>query len=125
MSSEIKFHKNMTILYNEHQYNFFIISRSVLLRMKDISDRICRGNRNTRFTLNNFFFFFFFFFLGGGNCTIYEILWKNIVQLGRPQMTIWHMRIACWMPEATNTYRGCVILISFPLQQCWNEGASL
>jgi len=22
-------------------------------------------------------------------------MWKNIVQPGRPQMTIWHMQIAC------------------------------
>ena len=24
-------------------------------------------------------------------CAIYEIMWKNIVVLERPQMTIWHM----------------------------------
>jgi len=28
---------------------------------------------------------------------------KNIVELGRPQMTIWRMRISCWIPKATNT----------------------
>jgi hypothetical protein len=26
---------------------------------------------------------------------VYEIIWKNIAQPGRPQMIIWHMRIAC------------------------------
>jgi hypothetical protein len=30
-------------------------------------------------------------------------MWKNIVERGRPQMTIWRMRIACWMPRAANT----------------------
>jgi hypothetical protein len=25
---------------------------------------------------------------------LYEIMWKNIVDLDKPQMTIWHMRIA-------------------------------
>jgi hypothetical protein len=25
---------------------------------------------------------------------VYEIIWKSIVELGRPQMTIWRMRIA-------------------------------
>ena len=26
---------------------------------------------------------------------IYEIMWENIVELDRPQMTTWRMRIAC------------------------------
>jgi len=30
-------------------------------------------------------------------------MWENIVQPDRPQMTIWRMRIAFWMPKATNT----------------------
>jgi len=35
-----------------------------------------------------------------------EITWKNIVERGRPQMTIWRMRIACWILKATNTRTG-------------------
>jgi len=31
-------------------------------------------------------------------------MWKNIVERGRAQMTIWRMRIACWIPKATNTH---------------------
>jgi len=38
------------------------------------------------------------------NCAVYEIMWKNIVQQGRPHMTIWCMLIACWIPKATNTH---------------------
>jgi len=30
-------------------------------------------------------------------------MWKNIIERGRTQMTIWRMRIACWIPKATNT----------------------
>ena len=45
-------------------------------------------------------------------------MWKNNVQRGRPQVTIWRMRIACWIPKATNTYLEYVILITVPLQQC-------
>ena len=37
------------------------------------------------------------------NRAIYEIMWKNIVDWGRPQMPIWHMRIACCIHKATNT----------------------
>jgi len=50
---------------------------------------------------------------------------KNIVQLGRAQMTKWRMRIACWIPKATNTHSGCVICIALPLQQRLHESASL
>jgi len=32
---------------------------------------------------------------------VYEIMWKNTVQLVRLQMTIWRMRIACWLTKAT------------------------
>jgi len=33
------------------------------------------------------------------NRAIYEIVWKNIVEPGRPQMTIWRVRIAYWIPK--------------------------
>jgi len=48
------------------------------------------------------------------NCAIYEIIWKNIAERGRPQMTVWRMRIACWITKATNTHSKCVTLIVFP-----------
>jgi len=34
----------------------------------------------------------------------YEIMWKNIVEPGRPQMTVWRMHIAWWKPKATITH---------------------
>jgi len=40
---------------HEDQYTFSIISRSVLLKMKTISDRRCRGNQNTYFMFFHFF----------------------------------------------------------------------
>ena len=51
-----------------------------------------------------------FFFL---NRAVYEIMWKNIAELGRPQLTIWRKRVACWIPKATNTHSEYVILIAF------------
>jgi len=30
-------------------------------------------------------------------------MWNTVVGPDRPQMTIWHMRIACWIPKATDT----------------------
>jgi hypothetical protein len=52
-------------------------------------------------------------------------MWKIIVDTDRPQMTIWRMRIACWIPEATNTRSEYVILTAFPLQQWLHERASV
>jgi len=44
-------------------------------------------------------------------------MWKNIVERGRPQMAIWRMRIACWIPKAADRHSEYVILIALPLQQ--------
>ena len=54
----------------------------------------------------------------------YEIMWKNIVEPDRLQITIWRMRIACCISEPTNTYSEYVKPISFPLQQ-WLRGKYL
>jgi len=49
----IKFKNNGTI--HEDLYTFFIVSRSVLPRMKNVSDKRCRENQNTHFMFNKFF----------------------------------------------------------------------
>jgi len=41
---------------HEHQDTFFIISRSVLLRMRNVSDKSCTENQNTHFVFSNIFF---------------------------------------------------------------------
>ena len=38
-------------------------------------------------------------------------------------MTMWRMRISCWMPQATNTHTGCEIFAAFPLQKWFYEHA--
>ena len=83
----------------ENQYTIFITSRSVLLRMKIFSYRSCRGNQNTTFMIDNFFFF-------RKSCRLRdEKMQKSVVERGRPQMTIWRERIACWILTARNTHR--------------------
>jgi len=52
-------------------------------------------------------------------------MWENIVQQGRPQTTIWRMRIASWIIKATNTHSEYAILVAFPQQQLLHECASL
>jgi len=75
-------------------------------------------NQDTHFVFSNFFCFF------RKSCR-YQIMWKNIVERGRPQMTVCRMRIACRIPKATNTHSDCVILTAFPLQQRLHERASM
>jgi hypothetical protein len=38
------------------------------------------------------------------NRAVYDTMWNNLVGPERPQMTIWRMRITCWIAKATNTY---------------------
>ena len=50
-------------------------------------------------------------------------MWKNVVELGGPQTTVWHMCFACWIPKAANTVIMCII--AFPLQQWLQEHAPM
>jgi len=38
------------------------------------------------------------------NCAVCDKMWKNIVERGGPQMTIWRMRIVCWIPKGTDIH---------------------
>jgi hypothetical protein len=58
-AKEPKFHSNLTGItgtLREDRCTFLIISRSFLLRMRNVSDRNCRENQNTRFMFNKIFF---------------------------------------------------------------------
>jgi len=52
-----------------------------------------------------------------------EIIWKTTVEPGKTQMVTLHMRIACWLPKATNTRSEYAIFIVFPQQQWLHEWA--
>ena len=103
---------------HEDQQTFFIISHSVLLRMRNFSEKSCRQTKNTHFVFNHFVFFFESRF-------VYEIMWKNILEPGRPQMTIWRMCIACWVSKATSRHSEYVIIIALTLQQLSHERISV
>ena len=51
----LKSNKNNSGTLLEDHYTFLIVSRSVLLRMKNVSDKMCRETRKTHFIFNNFF----------------------------------------------------------------------
>jgi len=72
------------------------------------------------YTENQNFFVQLLFF--PEDCAV-ELMWKNMVEWGRQHMTIWGMRIACWIPKASYTHSEYVILIAFPRQQWLHERA--
>ena len=110
-SNFIKSDKN-NVYFTWRPICVYVISRWILLRMKNVSGTRVRENLNTHFMFSNFFF---------KNCAFYEIMWKNVAERGRPQMIIWRMLNAWWIPKDTNAHTGCVILIDFPLQQWLHE----
>jgi len=56
---------------------------------------------------------------------VYEIMWKNMVEPDRPQMTIRRMRIACWITKATDTQSEYIIFSAFAVQQWLKERVSV
>jgi len=52
-------------------------------------------------------------------------MWQNILEPGRPQMTVWHMCIACWKTIATNTHSEYVIPAAFLVQKLLHKRASV
>jgi hypothetical protein len=77
----------LTGTLREDVFTFMTISRSVLLRMRNVLNKSCRENQNTHFMFSIFF---------SENRAVYEIMSKNMVEPERPQ-TVWRMRVACWM----------------------------
>jgi hypothetical protein len=97
MSRKLKFHSNQTRItctFHEDHYTFLIIPRSTLLRMRNVSDKSYRGGKNTHFVFNNFFF---------EHRARYKITCQNLVDWGRPQMTITALRIECCMTKVIYT----------------------
>jgi len=90
-----------------------IKSLSVLLRMKNVSDKICRENQSTHLCSKTNFY------------SVYEIIWKNMIEPDRPQMKIWHVCISGWIAKDKSTHSGYLIFIAFPLQYCLHEKASV
>jgi hypothetical protein len=105
-SSFIKIGEEKNGTLHEDIYTYFIISSLILLRTKNVSGKRCKENQNTHLMSCDFF----------KNHSVDNIMWKIIVELGMSQMAIWPIPIACWIPKATNTHSGYVMLITFALQ---------
>jgi hypothetical protein len=111
-----------TLLYftlHEDPCTFMIISRWILLGMRNVSDRICIENQNT---------FYVSIIVSEKKRGIYEITWKNMVQSDRPQMTIWRKLIGYWITKAqthTHTHSEYIINITLTRQQSLRERPSM
>jgi len=119
-SRKFKFSENLTQItgtLHEDQCTILIISRSVSLRLRNVSDRSCRENRNTHFVFRNF------------PPKIVPFM-RNVEKYDRAgQATddniIRHMRIACWITKATDRHSEYVLHIAFPRQKWLRERNSV
>ena len=68
----------MTGTLHEDRCTFMTVSRGFLLSMRDDSDKYSTENQNTLFMFNNFFL----------NRKICEVMWENLIETDRTQMTI-------------------------------------
>jgi len=55
--------------------------------MRNVSDKSYTGRQNTHFMFSIF----------SKDGAIFEIMWKNMVELNKPQMSIWCMHFVCWI----------------------------
>jgi hypothetical protein len=90
---------------HEDQYTFSIICHSIILRMRNVSDKVVEKIKTHVLCSLTLF----------QNRAVYEITWKNIVELDRPQITIRCMQIA-WLVTKTidahrHTHNLCYLLL--------------
>jgi hypothetical protein len=83
---------------NKEYFTFLSVPRSILFRMRNISDKSFREKQNTHFIFSNSPP------PRKKNRAVYEIMCKNTVEPKRPQMTIWPLLISRCVPKATDTH---------------------
>jgi hypothetical protein len=90
---------------------------SVIYRMRKVSGKkICRENLNKIFIFNNF----------AENSTVYETMWKNVVESDRSQWRYHTTLVDCMLDNwATDMHSEFIILMAVPLQQWLHERASM
>jgi hypothetical protein len=62
--------------------------------VRNVADKSCKKKIKAHMLFSITFFF---------NYVICEVKWRNILEPDRPQVTIWRMHIASWMPK-THTH---------------------
>ena len=95
----------MTVTWHDDQHTVIIISRAVI-RKRNISKKAVEKFKRRILCSVTFF----------ANRVVYEVMWKNIVEWGRSQMTIWRMNLHAGYLRLKHTLE-YLTLIDFPLQQ--------
>jgi len=118
---KLEFHWNLTKITNtlhEDVCTFMIISSSLLLRMRNVSDKSCRENRNTHFMSKK---------LSGKLRRLWDNFEKknSIISKATDDNTTRRMRFTCWIIKARDPHSKWAILSAFPLQEWLRESASI
>ena len=98
LNKKLKIHLNLTGItgtFHEDQFAFLITFRSLLLRKANVSEKRCRENQSTYFTLR---------YILSKIVQFVRKCGKNSVSPVRPQTTKRRMPIVCWMSKAVNRH---------------------
>ena len=114
-SSFVKIRQEWLVLYKKTNIHFRSYIAQFFLEW-EMFQTIGIEEIKIRFLSNNHF---------SENLAIYEIMRKYTGEPNTSLMKLRRMRIACWIPKASNTRSEYVIFIAFPLQQCLHEQASI
>ena len=97
----------ITGAFHEDLCTFVIMSGVFVFRMRNVSDKSCRENKNTHFICSK-------------SCTKVPSVRYGTARQATDNIT-WRMRFACWITKATDTHSEYVIPIAFPRQQRLRE----
>jgi len=118
LSRKFEFHYNPTRItgaLHEHLRKFTIISRSTLLRMRNVLEKIVEKTKTQ----------FYFLLLSFENRAVYQIMWKNMAETDRPQIRIYYGACALQLTKVTDSHSEYVIVTAFPRQKWLCECASM
>jgi len=122
VSSKCKCHYNQTrittgTVHTADRCTFLIISRSVLLIMKNLQTKVAEKTKTHILCSVTLF---------RKSCRLWDNVEKYCVTWqATDDNIIRRTHFACWITKATNTHSEYVILTSFPLQQWSHECTSL
>jgi hypothetical protein len=105
----------ITVTLHKDLRTFMITTRRILLKMRSFSYKILEKIKTHLLCP----------FFPPENLTVYDTLWKNMVEQDRSQMTVRRIRTACWIIKITDALPEYVIIISFPRQIFLRNRASV
>jgi hypothetical protein len=114
IQASLKSDRNKRMLYTRTNIHLRSYLSQALLEWEMIQTS-SGANWNTYFSSIIFFF---------KTRAVYESIWKNVAEPGKPQLKIWRMRFICCIPTVQK-HSEYVTLIALPLQQWLHERASV